>query len=645
MREPLQQVMKTEPVRMSACHHSSSHDSDDAGVEYLETMKKLAVATMLPKSELTVFDGNPLKNQKEGYLRAKRMSSERFGDVFKVFELADDLESCAITLKATGRLAQINNEDRLVKILERCPGFVKSRWQSHVQDIRAKGREPNIEDVRRLIKTVALEKNDPVFGRLMDGGGKDSAATAKSGRRLLHSTVRPTFQRNMNFSVQTHGEKIKEIGEHVKCYYCDKNHKVDSCEEFKKLNGEEQFKFIRARKLCNNCLSSFHFAAGCKRKHECREPGCQMKWKHMTSIHGQVLAFEQRHNEQWRQTVGGDQRDKAHFNESLADDGKMMSVQDKHALEIFEESAQLVNGHYQIAIPWKQGQPCMPNNRRIAEQRLGHLKRRLVRDPALKQRLCREKIGWDAEIADIDLVQWNKWLQEVPKLEQFSVDRCLKPSCFGTVVCNELHHFSDASEQGYGAVSYLRLINENGDIHCSFVLGKSRVTPVKRITIPRLELSAATVAVKLDKMIKKELEIKVHKSVFWTDSTSVLRYIRNEDKIFHTFVANRIATIHDGSEPDQWRYVDTKLNPADDASRGLSVDNLLSNTRWIKGPEFLWETELTWPKCDAVLGEIPEGDDEVKKAMHSYSTHVEMTEGMTKHFSRSSQAGRNCRKL
>ena len=74
------------------------------------------------------------------------------------------------------------------------------------------------------------------------------------------------------------------------------------------------------------------------------------------------------------------------FNESLADERKMMSVQDKRALKIFEESAHLVNGHYQIAIPCKQGQPCMPNNRRLAEQRLGHLKRRLILDPALKQR-------------------------------------------------------------------------------------------------------------------------------------------------------------------------------------------------------------------------------------------------------------------
>ena len=74
------------------------------------------------------------------------------------------------------------------------------------------------------------------------------------------------------------------------------------------------------------------------------------------------------------------------FNESLADDGKMMSVQDMHALKIFEASAHLVNSHYQIAIPWKQGQQCMPNNGRLAEPRLAHLKRRLILDPALKQR-------------------------------------------------------------------------------------------------------------------------------------------------------------------------------------------------------------------------------------------------------------------
>ena len=150
------------------------------------------------------------------------------------------------------------------------------------------------------------------------------------------------------------------------------------------------------------------------------------------------------------------------------------------------------------------------------------------------------------------------------------------------------------------------------------------------MTVPRLELTAGTVAVKIDQMITRELDIKVDKFTFWTDSTSVLQYIHNEDKIFHTFVANRISTIHDGSEPFQWRYINTKFNPADDASRGLSVDNLINNRRWIKGPEFLWEAESMWPSSVAKLEPIPESDSEVKRATKSYSTHVESTESMTK---------------
>ena len=93
--------------------------------------------------------------------------------------------------------------------------------------------------------------------------------------------------------------------------------------------------------------------------------------------------------------------------------------------------------------------------------------------------------------------------------------------------------------------------------------------PLKQVAIPRLELSAAVVSVQLDKAVTRELDLPLtEKFVFWTDSTSVLRYIRNETKRFHTFVANRIAIIRDGSNPDQWRHVGGDLNPADDLCRG-----------------------------------------------------------------------------
>ena len=82
-------------------------------------------------------------------------------------------------------------------------------------------------------------------------------------------------------------------------------------------------------------------------------------------------------------------------------------------------------------------------------------------------------------------------------------------------------------------------------------MGKSRLAHVKTMTIPRLELSAAVVVIQLDKMLREELDITVDDSIFWSDSTSVLQYIRNESRRFHTFVANWISVIHDSSKPSQ----------------------------------------------------------------------------------------------
>ena len=95
-----------------------------------------------------------------------------------------------------------------------------------------------------------------------------------------------------------------------------------------------------------------------------------------------------------------------------------------------------------------------------------------------------------------------------------TVNRCSKPSGFGDASSCELHHLSDTSQVGYGAVTYLRLVNESSQIHCTFVMSKARVVPLKKITIPRLELSTATVSVRLDKMITRELKLAVDRSFF-----------------------------------------------------------------------------------------------------------------------------------
>ena len=133
------------------------------------------------------------------------------------------------------------------------------------------------------------------------------------------------------------------------------------------------------------------------------------------------------------------------------------------------------------------------------------------------------------------------------------------------------------------------------------------------MTVPRHELSAAVLAVRLDRTFREEFEISIDKSVFWTDSTAVLQYIRNEDKRFQTFVASRLAVIYDGAKPSQWNFVDSNRNPADDASRGLTVERLLSQDRWFQGPKFLWSEQTSWPIFPDPLASISDQDLEIKR--------------------------------
>ena len=207
---------------------------------------------------------------------------------------------------------------------------------------------------------------------------------------------------------------------------------------------------------------------------------------------------------------------------------------------------------------------------------------------------------------------------DLPKLSKFSVERCLKPDGFGVITSSQLHHFADASEIGYGSVSCLRLVNGRNEAHCSFLCTKSRVGPLKMVTIPRLELSAAVTAVKQDRLLKRELEISVDaRSVFWTDSTAVLRYVKNETNRYHTFVANSVAIIRYGSQPNQWCHVNGDNNPADDASRGLTAGIFLRQTRWLTGPAFRWKHDSMWPTQDELFGEIANDDPEVKREVRA----------------------------
>ena len=226
------------------------------------------------------------------------------------------------------------------------------------------------------------------------------------------------------------------------------------------------------------------------------------------------------------------------------------------------------------------------------------------------QDMCRDHADWDDILPDSLKSRWEKWRNSLFHLGTLHVNRCFKPPNFGEVKEAQLHHFSDASLDGYGQCSYLRILNESQEVHCSLVIGKARVAPLKSITIPRLELTAALVSIKMSTLLHDELEYETISDIFWTDSRVVLGYIANDSRRFHIFVANRVQQIRDHSNVSQWHYVTTKENPADEGSRGLSAEDFIEKSKWIQGPDFLWQSELPLenelPTTDSVLADDPE---------------------------------------
>ena len=153
----------------------------------------------------------------------------------------------------------------------------------------------------------------------------------------------------------------------------------------------------------------------------------------------------------------------------------------------------------------------------------------ILKEKLILQQLCKEKISWDDEVSENMKYQFFKWRSQLERIHEIEIPRCYKPKTFGKVKECSLHHFSDASQEGYGQASYLRIVNESGVVHCSLVMGKSRVAPTKFISIPRLELKAAVLSIKMSQLIKREMEMSSYPritEIFWTDSQVVLGYIK-----------------------------------------------------------------------------------------------------------------------
>ena len=168
------------------------------------------------------------------------------------------------------------------------------------------------------------------------------------------------------------------------------------------------------------------------------------------------------------------------------------------------------------------------------------------------QEACAAGLDWDDELPDPLKQRYKDWCDQLHELSLLTIPRCIKPPDFN-VSAVEFHHFADASTSGYGVCSYTRLTNSNGSVSVALVFAKSRVSPIKPITVPRLELTAAVLAVCSSVMLEREFKFGCSvKHFFYFDSTVVLGYISTSTRRFQVFVANRVGTIQSLTTASQW---------------------------------------------------------------------------------------------
>ncbi len=209
--------------------------------------------------------------------------------------------------------------------------------------------------------------------------------------------------------------------------------------------------------------------------------------------------------------------------------------------------------------------------------------------------LARSRCSWDEKLPPA--ATWQEWLQDLQHLAEFRVQRSVRATGPGEA---ELHVFSDASQGAYAAVAYL-VVRQHQAAYSNIVFAKAHVAPSKPLTIPRMELLAAHLALKVRKVALTHLKATITKIVHWSDSLTVLFWLNDDSQRFQAFVYNKLQKIRAATSPTEWRWVPTEQNPADWATRGKDPSFLQLNEMWKIGPPFLRQDESNWPKTPALL--------------------------------------------
>jgi hypothetical protein len=204
---------------------------------------------------------------------------------------------------------------------------------------------------------------------------------------------------------------------------------------------------------------------------------------------------------------------------------------------------------------------------------------------------------------------WRQWIAELQYITIVQIPRCYDVDYNKSEV--QLHVFVDASEAAFSAVCYFR-ISRGDRVTTALVAAKSKVAPLKQLSIPRLELQGALLGTRLAASLTRGHRRTISRTVFWSDSKTVLCWLRSDKGRFKQFVSFRVGEILESTDPSQWRWVPSKENVADEATCEDKRAEFNPNCRWMTGPDFLKAPKEDWPQEDRQQTDEGVGEDDLE---------------------------------
>ncbi|XP_058817112.1 uncharacterized protein LOC131680413 [Topomyia yanbarensis] len=226
---------------------------------------------------------------------------------------------------------------------------------------------------------------------------------------------------------------------------------------------------------------------------------------------------------------------------------------------------------------------------------LGFVAHFVVQGKILMQEIWRTGTDWDEPIAEQLHELWIRWIELYRKISEMKIPRCFFRNFSPQQITDvQVHVFTDASVAAYACVAYLR-VTAKGESWCSLIASKTKVAPLRAQSIPRLELQAAMMGSRLLHNICSALTISIQRRFLWTDSATVLAWLRSDSRRYHQFVSFRVGEILSLTSVNEWRYVPSRENVADDATKWSSGPSFNPTCRWYHSSPFLLDPDSQWP--------------------------------------------------